>query len=110
MQEHDLLSRCLYVYWGDGDLGIGARERMQAVIFEIAGTVRSWAPPEARLRICHLAVTEIADRLLRESDHVHENDPPCTAPTATPQPAVARTKSFKPEMTPSSQRSDSANA
>ena len=74
MREHDLLDRCLYVYWGDGDLGIGARQRMQAVIFEIAGTVRAWAPPEARLRICHLAVTEVADRLLRESDHIHEND------------------------------------
>jgi hypothetical protein len=78
MREHDLLERCLYVYWGDSDLGIGARERMQAVIFEIAGTVRTWAPPEARLRICHLAVTEVADRLLRESDHIHENDQPPT--------------------------------
>ena len=110
MREHDLLDRCLHVFWSDGDLGINARKRMQSVVFEIAGTIRTWAPPEERARICHLAVTEVADRLLRESDHVHENDQPCTVPTATPQPTAEPTESCKLGTTPLSPKFVSANA
>jgi hypothetical protein len=39
---------------------------MKAVVREIAQVIRTWAPPESRRRICHLAINEVADRLLTE--------------------------------------------
>jgi hypothetical protein len=107
---NDLLDRCLLAYWQDGDIPIGSRQRMQSVVFEIAGTIRTWAPPETQARICHLAINETADRLLRESNHIHESDLPCTAPTATPQPNAETAASHKPETTPSNPKSASAFA
>lgn len=43
---------------------------MQAVIKAISENIRTWAPPEEQARICHMAINEVADRLLRESEQL----------------------------------------
>jgi hypothetical protein len=35
-------------------------------VHEISSIIRTWAPDPGQARICHLAINEIADRLLRE--------------------------------------------
>ena len=100
-----LITELTELYWALGEYSIDDERRMKAVVREIAQVIRTWAPEESRLRICHLAINEVADRLLKEC-----NDTQCTAPTATPQPTEARTKSCKHETTLLNPRSDSANA
>jgi hypothetical protein len=41
---------------------------MQGVIQLLADEVRTWAPDKGQAKICHLAINEVADRLLRDSD------------------------------------------
>jgi hypothetical protein len=73
-----LIKELTELYWALGEYSIDDERRMKAVVREIAQVIRTWAPPESRRRICHLAINEVADRLLTEC-----NDNKCTAPTAT---------------------------
>ena len=73
-----LIKELTELYWALGEYSIDDDRRMKAVVREIAQVIRTWAPPEPRARICHLAINGVADRLLNEC-----NDTPCTAPTAT---------------------------
>jgi hypothetical protein len=41
---------------------------MQGVIQLLADEVRAWAPDKGQAKICHLAINEVADRLLRDTD------------------------------------------
>lgn len=68
----NLLDSALELYWAFGDYGIDDRRRMKAVLSELAQTIRTWAPDEGQARICHLAINEVADRILREC---MESDP-----------------------------------
>jgi hypothetical protein len=43
---------------------------MKEVIREIANTIRTWAPDPGQARICHLAINEVADRLIREAQEL----------------------------------------
>ena len=61
---------CLAIYWELGEYSIDDRRRMQAVIKAIADNIRTWAPPEEQARICHMAINEVADRLIRESQEL----------------------------------------
>lgn len=62
----NLLDSCLNVHQSLGAYDVDDRRRMAAVIREIAAAIREIAPPEDRARICHLAVNEVADHLLKE--------------------------------------------
>lgn len=61
----NLLETLLKLYWPLGS-SIDDKRRMKEVVREIASTIRTWAPPKEQARICHLAINEIADRLMRE--------------------------------------------
>ena len=61
-----LLENLTDLYWGLGEYAIDDRRRMKAVVHEISQIIRSWAPDEGQARICHLAINEVADRLIRE--------------------------------------------
>ena len=61
-----LLDALTELYWSLGEYHIDDRRRMKTVVKEIARIVRDWAPPEEQARICHMAITEVADRLERE--------------------------------------------
>lgn len=54
------------LYWSLGDYGIDDERRMKAVLHEVAGLIRAWAPDKGQARICHLAINEVADRLIQE--------------------------------------------
>lgn len=54
------------LYWSLDEYGIHDDQRMKAVVHEIAGTIRTWAPDPGQAKICYLAVNEVADRLIRE--------------------------------------------
>jgi hypothetical protein len=62
----NLLETLLELYWSLGEYSIDDKRRMKEVVREIASTIRTWAPPEEQARICHMAINEIADRLMRE--------------------------------------------
>ena len=62
----NLLENCLSVQNSLGEYGIDEKRRMKEVIREIANTIRSWAPDAGQARICHLAINEVADRMIRE--------------------------------------------
>lgn len=62
----NLLETLLELYWSLGEYSIDDKRRMKEVVREIAHTIRTWAPPEEQARICHMAINEIADRLMRE--------------------------------------------
>jgi hypothetical protein len=47
---------------------IDDRCRMRAVVEVIADEVRRWAPDKGQAKICHLAINEVADRLLRDTN------------------------------------------
>lgn len=68
----NLLDQLTELYWGLGEYSIDDRRRMKAVVREISQTVRAWAPDEDRARICHLAINEVADRLLREIEEARQ--------------------------------------
>lgn len=60
------------LYWADAELAIDDTRRIQAVVHKISEKIRTWAPAKEQARICHLAINEVADRLLREME---ENNP-----------------------------------
>lgn len=66
----DLLTRCLNEYWDDKHTTatLRSRSRMRGVVQLLAEEVRSWAPDKGQARICYLAINEVADRLLRDTD------------------------------------------
>ena len=45
---------------------------MHAVVHRLSEKIRTWAPDPGQAKICHLAINEVADRLLREME---ENNP-----------------------------------
>jgi len=61
-----LIKQLTELYWALGEYSIDDERRMKAVVREVAQVIRAWAPPESRRRICHLAINEVADRLLTE--------------------------------------------
>jgi hypothetical protein len=61
-----LIKELTELYWALGEYSIDDERRMKAVVREIAQVIRTWAPPESRRRICHLAINGVADRLLTE--------------------------------------------
>jgi hypothetical protein len=63
-----LTDDCLKIYWELGEYSIDDRRRMQAVIRHLADQVRTWAPRKEDARICHLAINEVADRMVRDSE------------------------------------------
>ena len=66
----NLLQNCLSVQNALGEYGIDDKRRMKEVIREIANTIRTWAPDPGQARICHLAINEVADRLIREAQEL----------------------------------------
>ena len=66
----DLVGRCMAAYWHDREALIDGHSRIAAVIKVIADEVRTWAPDPGQARICHLAINEVADRLIRDSHAV----------------------------------------
>jgi len=62
----NLLENCLSIQSALGEYGIDDKRRMKEVIREIANIIRTWAPDPSRARICHLAINEVADRMIRE--------------------------------------------
>ncbi len=64
----DLTGRCLAAYWLDRNALIDDASRIQAVAKVIAAEIRAWAPPKEQAKICHLAINEVADRLLRDTN------------------------------------------
>lgn len=66
----DLLGRCFTAYWQDRNALIDDHSRMRAVIKVLSDEIRNWAPDEGQARICHLAINEVADRLLRDTNAV----------------------------------------
>ncbi len=66
----DLVTRCLAEYWDPKHsmAVLRSRARMSGVLQLLADELRTWAPEKGQARICHLAINEVADRLLRESD------------------------------------------
>lgn len=69
-QVNDLVTRCLKEYWDPkhSQAFLRSRSRMQGVIHLLSAEVRRWAPDQGQAKICHLAITEVADRLLRDSE------------------------------------------
>ena len=66
-----LCTRLMKAYWRDRQALIDGHARMAAVMQELAEVIRTWAPDEGQARICHLAINEVADRLVRESNCNH---------------------------------------
>lgn len=62
-----LIDNLTELYWSLGEYSIDDKRRMKAVMLELANEIRSWAPDEGQARICHLAINEVADRLVRET-------------------------------------------
>jgi len=62
-----MLEDLMTLYWSLGEYSIDDRRRMKAVVHEISQTIRTWAPDPGQARICHLAINEVADRLIRET-------------------------------------------
>jgi hypothetical protein len=61
-----LLDDLTQLYWALGEYGIDDPRRMKAVVREISQVIRTWAPDPGQAKICHLAINEVADRLLRD--------------------------------------------
>jgi hypothetical protein len=61
-----LLKDLSTLYWALGEYGIDDPRRMKAVVFELSKRIRSWAPDPGQAKICHLAINEVADRLIRD--------------------------------------------
>jgi hypothetical protein len=61
-----LLDDLTQLYWALGEYGIDDPRRMKAVVREISQIIRTWAPDPGQAKICHLAINEVADRLLRD--------------------------------------------
>jgi hypothetical protein len=63
-----LLTELTELYWALGEYGIDDPRRMKAVIHEMSQRIRTWAPDPGQAKICHLAINEVADRLIRECE------------------------------------------
>lgn len=68
--SEDLVTRCLREYWDPkhSQSFLRSRSRMTGVIHLLADEVRSWAPDKGQAKICHLAINEVADRLIRDTN------------------------------------------
>jgi hypothetical protein len=68
--DEDLVTRCLREYWDPkhSQAFLRSRSRMRGVIQLLAHEVRQWAPDKGQAKICNLAINEVADRLLRDSE------------------------------------------
>ena len=62
--------RMLDAFWclTNNSMTITSPDRMREVLRLVANEVESWAPSYAEHKICHLAVTEVAQRLRAEAD------------------------------------------
>ena len=62
--------RMLDAFWclTNNSMTITSPERMREVLRLLAREVETWAPPYAETPVCHLAVTEVAQRLRAEAD------------------------------------------
>lgn len=62
--------RMLDAFWclTNNSMTITSPDRMREVLRLVANEVESWAPPYTEHKICHLAVTEVAQRLRAEAD------------------------------------------
>ena len=62
--------RMLDAFWclTNNSMTITSPDRMREVLRLVANEVEAWAPPYTEQRICHLAVTEVAQRLRAEAD------------------------------------------
>ena len=62
--------RMLDAFWclTNNSMTITSPDRMREVLRLVANEVETWAPPYTEQKICHLAVTEIAQRLRAEAD------------------------------------------
>ena len=65
-----LIDNLAELYWSLGEYSIDDKRRMKAVMLELAQTIRTWAPDEGQARICYLAINEVADRIVRETEEV----------------------------------------
>lgn len=67
--QQDLLEQMLDAFWclENNSKTMTSKYRMVAVAKLLADTIRSWAPDPGQAKICHLAITEVADRLIRET-------------------------------------------
>jgi len=87
----NLIDSLTELYWSLGEYSIDDKRRMKAVMLELAQTIRSWAPDEGQARICFLAINEVADRIVRETNPCESSLTPTT--TSTEQPPDPNTKS-----------------
>ena len=62
--------RMLDAFWclRNNSMTITSSDRMREVLRLVANEVETWAPPYTEQKICHLAVTEVAQRLRAEAD------------------------------------------
>lgn len=62
--------RMLDAFWclTNNSMTITSPDRMREVLRLLAREVEAWAPPYAETPVCHLAVTEVAQRLRAEAD------------------------------------------
>ena len=68
-KQDDLLVEMLDSFWclKNNSMTMTSKYRMVSVAQLLANKIRTWAPPKEQARICHLAINEVADRLLREA-------------------------------------------
>ena len=62
-----LIDNLIELYWSLGEYSIDDKRRMKAVMLELASEIRTWAPEKGQAKICHLAINEVADRIVREA-------------------------------------------
>lgn len=67
-----LLNELTELYWSLGEYSIDDRRRMKTVVIQLANEIRTWAPDPGQAKICYLAITEVADRLIREANEVDD--------------------------------------
>ena len=62
--------RMLDAFWclTNNSLNITSPDRMREVLRLLAREVETWAPSYTAAKVCHLAVTEVAQRLRAEAD------------------------------------------
>lgn len=65
----DLLEQMMDAFWSveNNSLIIASKYRMVSVAALLADKIRSWAPDPDQANICHLAINEVADRLIRDT-------------------------------------------
>ena len=62
--------RMLDAFWclANNSMTITSPDRMREVLRLLANEIETWAPSYTESKICHLAVTEVAQRLRAEAD------------------------------------------